>query len=66
MGGQPPVSASLWLRAALLRTDTMRAKFLTVIALLIGGGLLSGCIIEPGYGYGYRHHHHYHYDYERY
>jgi hypothetical protein len=33
---------------------------MTVMALLIAGGLLSGCIIEPG-GYGYRHHHR-HYD----
>ena len=49
----------------------MHAKFFTVIALLVGGGLLSGCIIEPGgygngYGYGYRHHHYRHYDYDRY
>jgi hypothetical protein len=35
----------------------MRIKFVTVIALLPAGGLLSGCIIEPG---GYRHHHFYH------
>jgi hypothetical protein len=34
----------------------MRSKFMTVMALLIAGSLLSGCIIEPG-GYGYRHHH---------
>ncbi len=69
MGRQPSVSSGLWLLAALLRTDTMRAKFFTVIALLVGGGLLSGCIIEPGgygNGYGYRHHHHHHYDYDRY
>jgi hypothetical protein len=37
----------------------MRAKFITVMALLITSGLLSGCIIEPGW-YGYGHHHHYH------
>jgi hypothetical protein len=33
----------------------MRIKFVVVIALLFAGGLLSGCIIEPG-GYGYHHH----------
>ena len=34
----------------------MRMKFVAVIALLLAGGMLSGCIIEPG---GYRHHSHY-------
>jgi len=28
----------------------MRIKFVAVIALLLAGGLLSGCIIEPDYG----------------
>jgi hypothetical protein len=37
----------------------MRAKFVTVMALLITGGLLSGCIIDPGW-YGYGHHRQYH------
>jgi hypothetical protein len=37
----------------------MGSKFLAVMALLIAGGLMSGCIIEPG-GYGYGHHEHYH------
>jgi hypothetical protein len=36
----------------------MRNKLVAVVALLLAGGLLSGCIIDPG-GYGYRHHHHY-------
>jgi hypothetical protein len=37
----------------------MRTKFIAVIALVLAGGLLSGCIIEPGGGYGhYRHHYH--------
>ena len=53
MGGQPAVSASLWLLAALLRTGIKRAKLFTVIALLVGAGLLSGGVIEPG-GYDYR------------
>jgi hypothetical protein len=48
MGGQPAVSASLWLFAALLRTGIKRTKLFTVIALLVGAGLLSGCVIEPG------------------
>ncbi len=34
----------------------MRSKFVAVMALLIASGLLSGCIIEPGW---YGHHHHY-------
>jgi hypothetical protein len=29
----------------------MRIKFVAVIALVIAGGLLSGCIIEPGGDY---------------
>lgn len=49
----------------------MCAKVFTVVALLVGAGLLSGCIVEqPGYGYGdgygFRHHHHHHYGYDRY
>jgi len=36
---------------------TMRIKFVAVIALMLAGGLLSGCIIDPG---GYGHHHYYH------
>jgi hypothetical protein len=36
----------------------MRAKFIAVIALLVTGGLLGGCIIEP-IGYGW-HHPYYH------
>jgi hypothetical protein len=35
----------------------MRFKFIAVIALLLAGGLLSGCIIEPGGGYGHRYYH---------
>jgi hypothetical protein len=35
----------------------MRIRFVGVIALLLMGGALSGCIIEPG---GYGHHHYYH------
>jgi hypothetical protein len=35
----------------------MRIKFLVVIALVLTGGLLSGCIIESG-GYGHRHYYH--------
>ena len=31
-------------------------RFVAMIALLLAGGLISGCIIEPGYG----HHHYYH------
>ena len=53
MGGQPAVSASLWLYAALPRTGIKRAKLFTVIALLVSAGLLSGCVIELG-GYDYR------------
>jgi hypothetical protein len=37
----------------------MRSKFLALMALLLAGGLMSGCIIEPG-GDGHRHHEHYH------
>ena len=37
----------------------MRAKFIALIALVVAGGLVSGCIIEPG---GYRHHHEYYHD----
>jgi len=29
----------------------MHIKFVAVIALVLAGGLLSGCIIDPG-GYG--------------
>jgi hypothetical protein len=36
----------------------MRAKFIAVIALLVTGGSLAGCIIEP-IGYGW-HHPYYH------
>ncbi|MEA2731652.1 MAG: hypothetical protein QOF70_6127 [Acetobacteraceae bacterium] len=36
----------------------MRIKLVALIALVLAGGLLSGCIIEPGGGYG-RHHHYY-------
>ena len=38
----------------------MRTKLIAVMALLVTSGLLSGCIIEPGW-YGYRHHHHHDY-----
>jgi hypothetical protein len=31
----------------------MRIKLVAAIALLRAGGLLSGCIIEPGYGHHY-------------
>jgi len=34
----------------------MRTRVITMLALLLAGGLLSGCVIEP---LGYRHHHHY-------
>jgi len=34
----------------------MRIKFVAVITLLLAGGLLSGCVIEPG---GYGHHRYY-------
>jgi hypothetical protein len=34
----------------------MRNKFVAVMLLVLAGGLLSGCIIDPGYG----HHHYYH------
>ena len=37
----------------------MRIKLVAMMALLIAGGLLSGCIIEPD-DYGHRHHHHDH------
>lgn len=48
----------------------MRVKFFMVAVLLVGSGLLSGCVVEqPGYGYGngdrYRQHHHHHHDYDR-
>jgi hypothetical protein len=33
----------------------MRIKFVTMVALLLAGGMLSGCIIEPG---GYHHYYH--------
>jgi hypothetical protein len=33
----------------------MRIKSVAVIALPLAGGLLSGCVIEPGGGYGHRH-----------
>jgi hypothetical protein len=36
----------------------MRIKFVALIALLLAGGMLSGCVIEEPGGYG---HHHYHY-----
>jgi hypothetical protein len=35
----------------------MRTKLGAVFALLVAGGMLSGCIIEPG-GYGYHHYYH--------
>ena len=35
----------------------MRNKLIAMLALLIAGSMLSGCIIEPG-DYGHRHHHH--------
>jgi hypothetical protein len=35
----------------------MRIKFVAVIALLLVGGMLSGCIIEPA-GYGHNHDYH--------
>jgi hypothetical protein len=37
----------------------MRTKVIAVIALVLAGGLLSGCIIDPGGSYGH-HRHHYH------
>jgi hypothetical protein len=40
---------------------TMRIKFVAMIALVLAGGLLSGCIIEPGGGYGHHHYYHDHY-----
>lgn len=39
----------------------MRIKLIAMVTLLIVGGLLSGCIIEPD-GEGYRHHHHHDHD----
>jgi hypothetical protein len=36
----------------------MRIKFVAMIALVLAGGLLSGCIIDSGGGYG--HHRYYH------
>jgi hypothetical protein len=36
----------------------MRTKLLAVVSLLVTTGLLSGCIIDPGW-YGHRHYHHY-------
>jgi hypothetical protein len=36
----------------------MRFKFVAVIALLLAGGMVSGCIIDPGGGYRHRHYHH--------
>jgi hypothetical protein len=36
----------------------MRAKFVAVIVLMVTGGLLCGCVIEP-IGYGW-HHPYYH------
>jgi hypothetical protein len=35
----------------------MRIKLVAMIALLLAGGMLSGCIIEPG-GYGHQHYYH--------
>ena len=37
----------------------MRNKFIAILALLIAGSVLSGCIIDPG-GYDERHRHHDH------
>ena len=37
----------------------MRIKLIAMLTLLVAGGLLSGCIIEPG-GDGDHHRHHYH------
>jgi len=37
----------------------MRTKLPAVVALLITGGLLSGCVVEPGCGW-HHHHHEYH------
>jgi hypothetical protein len=40
----------------------MRTKLITLMALLVASGLLSGCIIEPdGSGYWHHHHHEDHY-----
>jgi hypothetical protein len=36
----------------------MRIKFVAMIALLLAGGLLSGCIIVPDGGHGYHHDYH--------
>jgi hypothetical protein len=55
VGGEPSVPVRIQLLPALLRTVTMRIKFVTMIALLLAGGMLSGCIIEPG---GYHHYYH--------
>jgi len=38
----------------------MRTKLAAVFALLIAGGLLSGCVVEPDRGW--HHHHHGYYD----
>ena len=40
----------------------MRNKLAAVVALLIAGGLLSGCVVEPGWGWGWHHHYHDRYD----
>lgn len=42
----------------------MRTKIAAVFALLVAGGMLSGCVVEPGWGWGggWRHHHHEHFE----
>jgi len=40
----------------------MRKHLMAALALLVGGGLLAGCVVAPDRyayapGYGYRHHH---------
>jgi hypothetical protein len=61
MGGEPvSASSGVWLSAWLLRIENMRIRFVVAIVLVLAGGLLSGCIIDPG-GYG-----HHHYDHDRY
>jgi hypothetical protein len=59
VGGEPvSASSGVWLSVSLLRIENMRIKFVAVIVLVLAGGLLSGCVIDPG-GYG---HHRYYYD----
>jgi len=36
---------------------TIRTKLAVALALLISSGLLSGCVVEPGWGWHHHHHH---------